>query len=267
MSRPALLIALVSCLTLLCANTAWAQGDQPPPPPPLGDTGDEPSGIDTDMAPPPPTTPTRVPAATALTKDPEQPVVRANGKNMGMFFKFGGFATMSATGPEIKTGSALITNEVGVKFVFSEKFMLPIFFGMGVAVTKLEGADESDTDWNMSLGAGVEYHFKIWRRISPFLGGIFKFGFSDPAGEAEKGKGLEFRVDLGPALGIEYYIADRISLTASYMFLIGIAWADSKHTKFEVGTKSSGTSSTSVSVGGTNIELGSGGNLMLTAYF
>ena len=268
MSRPTLFIALITCLTLLCANTALAQGDQPPPPPPLGDSGDEPTGIDTDTTPPPPATTTPLsPVNTAAPrKNAERPVVRANGKNMGMFFKFGGFATMSAVG-EAKTTNALITNEVGVKLVFSEKFMLPIFFGMGVAVTKLEGADESDTDWNMSLGVGVEYHFKIWRRISPFLGGIFKFGFSDPAGDAESGKGLEFRVDLGPALGIEYYIADRISLTASYMFLIGIAWADSKYTKFGIGTKSAGASSSSVSIGGANIELGSGGNLTLTAYF
>ncbi len=258
MSRPTLYIALITCLTLLCANTALAQGDQPPPPPPLGDTGDEPSGIDTDTTPPP--TPRRNIATgtpTAKAANPNAPVVRATGKNMGMFFKFGGFATMTATGDLIKTGNAVLTNEVGIKFVFSEKFMLPIFFGMGVGVTKKEGADESDTDWNMSLGAGVEYHFKIWRRISPFIGGVFKFGFSDPAGESN----LIFNVNLGPALGIEYYIADRISLTASYMFLIGIAWADSQYTHFGLGTKNS------VPAVGTSVDLSSGGKLTITAYF
>ena len=239
MSRPTLFVALVTCLTLLCANTAWAQGDQPPPPPPLGDTGDEPSGIDTDTTPPPtPRRPPALPTTRAKPANPEMPVVRATGKNMGMFFRFAGLGTMGVSG-ESNPAAAVLMNDVGIKFVFSETLMLPIFFGMGLNLnTPSEG--DSSSNWAMDLGAGIEYHFRIWRRFSPFLGGSLRFSFSDKTGEDN----MYFAMSLGPKLGIEYYIADRLSLSAAYMFMIQIAHqdgSDTSQTTFQMSTLSGGS--------------------------
>ena len=240
MSRPALLIALVTCFTLLCANTAWAQGDQPPPPPPLGDTGDEPSGIDTDTPSAPPMVAPRAPAAAPAavpTANKAMPAVRAKKGNMGMFFRFAGLGTMAVSG-ESSPSAAVLMNEVGIKIVFSETFMLPIFFGMGLNLnTPSEG--DSSSNWAMHLGAGMEYHFRIWRRFSPFLGGSLKFGFSDKTGEDN----MYFAMSMGPTLGIEYYIADRLSLAAQYLFMIQIAHQDSSSitvTTFQMSTLSGG---------------------------
>ncbi len=239
MSRPAILIALVTCLTLLCANTAWAQGDQPPPPPPLGDTGDEPSGIDTDTPTPPATPITRAPAApTAPAANTAMPVVRAKKGNMGMFFRFAGLGTMAVSG-ESNPAAAVLMNDIGIKFVFSETFMLPIFFGMGLNLnTPSEG--DSSSNWAMDLGAGMEYHFRMWRRFSPFMGGSLRFSFSDKTGEDN----MYFAMALGPKLGIEYYIADRLSLSAAYMFMLQIAHQDHASvstTTFQMSTLSGGS--------------------------
>ena len=254
MSRLALSMVLFASLMLAGANTALAQGDQPPPPPPLGDAGDEPSGIDTPASPttaPPP--PTAAPRAAAYKGDPEKPVVRATGKNMGIFACFGGLGTMTVSGATSPT-SAVLMNQVGVKFVFSEKFMLPVFFGMGIDLTT-PGEGESATNWSLEFGAGVEYHFRIWRRISPFVGGQIKFGFSDNADvpklkEQEK---LFFGLSFGPSFGIEYYIADRLSLTAAYLFLFQIGHQD--HDSDKVAKTTFGMSTLS------------GGSLTVTAYF
>ena len=262
MSRSMLSAMLTVAILLLATPAAWAQGDQPPPPPPLGDTGDEPgSGLDPEPTPATPTPPLpHVVKPAAPTQNPEQPVVRAKGKNMGMFFRFGGLATMSMTGSSSTTTGALITNEIGIKFVFSEKFILPIFFGFGLLVTSpaADGA-ESMTDWNLGLGVGAEYHFRIWRRISPFIGGLFKFGFTDQDGD----ENLIFGLALGPQLGVEYYIADRVSLTASYLFLIAVGFkdGDAGGTTFGMGTKDQSVGSV------TKTAVESGGNLTLTAYF
>jgi hypothetical protein len=75
----------------------------------------------------------------------------------------------------------------------------------------------------MALGGGFEYHFRIWRRISPFLGASLGLYFEDPSGE----NNLRFGVDLGPNLGVEYYIADRLSLSAQYLLAIQILNAQS----------------------------------------
>ena len=250
--------------TLLFADTAVAQmDDEPPPPPPLGDV-DEP--------PPPPRRAhsTRRNKSNrdkkATTTDDDSPVVRANGEegNMGLFFRFGGMATMTATGDseDGKNGgnTAAMNAQIGLKFVMSESIMVPLFFGMSLRSTSVavKNADDPDTTYNfsMDLGVGVEYHFRIWRRLSPFCGALLKLGFYEPTGEDNLG--IRFRV--GPTIGVEYYIADRVSLAVAYMLLLSVAaspvGADSTTTNFDMTTKD-----------GYEASAESGGDLTLTFYF
>jgi opacity protein-like surface antigen len=135
---------------------------------------------------------------------------------MGMYFRFGGLATLVHTNNARNVGT-LVFNQVGMKYVFSEKLMLPFWFGTGVRVDADGG---TSTNFGVDLGVGLEYHFRIWRRISPFFGGGLGFDVEKPSGE----NNARFGFGLGPVLGVEYYIADRLSLMAQYMFIIQIAY-------------------------------------------
>ena len=147
-------------------------------------------------------------------------MVRAMSGDIGMYFRFGGLAPLTHTNNQ-RTIGALVFNQIGVKFVFSEQLMLPVWFGTGIRVDNPSGS-EASSDWGIEMGVALEYHFRIWRRISPFVGGSFGLDFQDPSNDDNS----RFGMGLGPIAGIEYYIADRVSLTAMYMFLIQIALQD-----------------------------------------
>ncbi len=211
----------------LQAQTASAQVDDPPPPPPLGDV-DEPPPPPSDNYPPSRRTrrSSKRKAAAAAT-DSDSPVVRANGEegNMGLFFRFGGLATMTATGDQQKANATTLNTQLGLKFVMSESIMIPLFFGMGIAMNKTGADDSTSTGFSMDLGTGVEYHFRIWRRLSPFFGAIMKLGFYDALSSTSadpKADDLSIHFHIGPTIGVEYYIADRVSLAAAYMLMISL---------------------------------------------
>jgi hypothetical protein len=148
------------------------------------------------------------------------PVVRAEAGNMGMYFRFGGLATLTHSN-NTRTVGPLVFTQVGMKFVFSERLMLPVWFGTGLRVDSPDDDnpatnEESATNWGIDLGVGIEYHFRIWRRISPFVGGSFGFDIEDPTQDDN----VVLGVGLGPVLGVEYYIGDRVSVTGMYMFTI-----------------------------------------------
>lgn len=183
----------------------------PPAPPPAAD---------------PEPTPAPPPAAAAPAADPDSPVVRAEAKNMGMYFRFGGLANLTHSNNSRNVGP-LLFSQVGMKFVFSEKLMLPIWFGTGIRVDNPDDGipatnEDSATNWGIDLGVGIEYHFRIWRRISPFIGGQFGFNVQDPTQDDN----IQLGVGLGPVMGVEYYVADRVSVTAMYMFTIQIGYQD-----------------------------------------
>jgi len=209
----------------------------PPPGPPFGDTEA-----------PPATPPPRVrPAKAAAMPAADGPVVRAEAGNMGMYFRFGGLASLTHSNNSRTVsgtqGGSLVFSQVGVKFVFSERLMLPIWFGTGLRVdspdTDPPGSPEGPyNNWGIDLGVGLEYHFRIWRRLSPFIGGSFGFNVQDPTNSDNVTVG----VGLGPIMGMEYYIGDRVSLTAMYMFVIQIAFQDSANstTTFGMSTLAGG---------------------------
>ncbi len=251
----------------LVARPAAGQEDQPPitvPPAPA-----------TQPAPPPPPRPAPIahdreeprrppPFAAPAPAAPDLPVVRAVGGNMGMFFRFGGLANLFATGNSrnvVSTAAAdaLVVTQVGLKFVTSEHWMFPIYIGAGLRVVSSDvsspigpSTSTTRTDWGLDLGAGFEHHFRIWRRISPFVGLNLGLGFADPTGD----ENLLFGIGFGPSLGVEYYIGDRLSLTALYQMVLQVAYQQA----------SSGTTA-SASVTAFSFSTLAGGAMNLTYYF
>ena len=228
----ALLTLLTMLLVLSWGNLARAQEDQPPITPPPEDPPPitaPAQGQDTEPppAPAPRPRPYRRPARAAANPGGANPiagpVVRAEGGNIGMYFLFGGLAGLTHSNVERNIG-ALLFNRVGVKFAFSEKWMLPIWFGTGLRVDSVDAPGvDATTDWGIDLGVGFEYHFRIWRRISPFFGAGLGFDIQDQTGSDN----IRFGMGLGPTLGVEYYIGDRLSLSALYMFVIQLVYQDS----------------------------------------
>jgi hypothetical protein len=153
------------------------------------------------------------------------PVVRAAAGDLGIAFRFGGLATLDASGNSRAVGqSAVVLTQVGLKVVLNERWMLPLYFGTGVRVNSVSasaytGASATTTDAGLDIGAGVEHHFRIWRRISPFAGASIGLTYSNPSGSSNDIIGF----GAGAFLGIEYYIADRVSLAGQYMVAFQIA--------------------------------------------
>jgi len=262
-----------SILLVLCSlpAIASAQEDQPPITPPVG-----PAPTTQPAPPPPPPRPMPPPAMdreepkrplhllphhrphqTPPTTD-GSPVVRAAAGNMGLFFRFGGLANLFATGNSrtVAAGTsgteAVILTQVGMKFVLSERWLFPVYLGASIrALNPDQGTDR--TDVGIDFGGGFEHHFRIWRRISPFVGFNLGVGITEPNGEHNNTYGVLF----GPSLGVEYYIGDRVSLAALYQLVFNVAYQ-------EIQTSGSGPST---SVTGFLFQTLAGGSLYLTYYF
>jgi hypothetical protein len=160
----------------------------------------------------------------------DKKVVRALDGNWGMAFTFGGLATMTAGNRTDAVGGLLVT-QVSMRAVMSEKLIFPMFVGFGARVLKPDNTDAS-SDVGFRVGGGIEYHFRIWRRISPFVGGNIAISLAEPSGDSNWIFGLE----LMPTLGIEYYVFDRVSLIAQYFFAIQFQFTDNVFT-FTNGTQ------------------------------
>jgi hypothetical protein len=189
--------------------------------------------------------PTPSAAQELVHKPDDSPVVRAAKGDIGMFFRFGGLASMLAGGAATtQLTQAFLFSEAGVKFALTDRWMLPIFFGLGLNVDSVDGGGQSATDFGLVVGGGFEYHFRMWRRISPFFGATMALSFTNPRSPDR----FRFATSLGPELGIEFYWADRASLAAYYEVVISIARVQDTATQFAFQTAA-------------------GGGLMLTFYF
>jgi hypothetical protein len=238
-------------LLLFLAAPVLAQESEPMPPPAPEPEYDEP---ESPALPPPPEpaakpdpepAPAPAPAPAAAPADPTAPVVRVQGGEWGFSWVFGGLATLSTTGPTRSYPDPRVTlsvTEVAVRYALSEVWRIKFGAGTLLAVAKPDGGDAS-TNWGMALHGGFEYHFRIWRRISPFLGARMGFSMLDPSGEAN----WVFGIGLGPQIGIEYFIADRVSLAMLYQFMIEFQLSDPQF-NFIMATSA-------------------GGSLALTVYF
>ncbi len=161
------------------------------------------------------------PLAAQAEKNPDKPVVRAEPGNWGTTFSFGGLATLATAGDARTAGTIMggstVGVNVGMKYVSSETFHIPFYFGTTITGTKVTGTDLSAT-WGLGFGVGLQKYFRLWRRIAPFIDAYANINVSDPTGS----NNMTFTLGLSPGLGVEYYIGDKISLTARYMFNIGL---------------------------------------------
>lgn len=183
-------------------RTETAPAPAPAPPP-------------TPAAPPPVVT---APPANATSNPPDtRPVVRAGPGNWGMTFIFGGLSPISVAGlGDLPLANGLIFTEIGVRRVF-KRVVVPFSFGAGVT------RQQSTTGLKPAISAGVSASvavlkgFRVWRRIAPYYGGFLHTHYVDSAGPDN----WLVNLTIGPILGIEYYLGDRVSLYGQGIVGIG----------------------------------------------
>ena len=252
----------MSALGIMLALAVTAQTSGETPPVESSEPGapilSEPSPPEAPPAPPPKASPPpkaappakKAPPASEAPLDEEMPSVRADNGDYGLQFRFGGLASLAADGNarQISQGGTLLLTQIGLKKVYSEEWMMILSFGTAFQRLKADGIagfeSDASNDVGLDFGIGFEYHFRIWRRISPFVGGQLGLGYTNPTGDDNSVLGIGF----GPSLGVEYYVLDRVSLTAQYLLSFQIVRL------FGEGT-------------GTGFQTLSGGAMNLTFYF
>lgn len=182
-------------------------------------------------APPEPVAPAASPAAPAAapsepaTATPDasanppdtRPVVRPAPGNWGLVFIFGGLAPLSIAGlNDVPLTSNLIFTEIGIRRVF-RKVTMTFSFGAGVASTPRSGVTPVRTSAGVSGSIAVVRGFRVWRRIAPYAGGFVHSHYIDAAGPGN----WIVNVNVGPILGVEYFIADRVGLWGQGIIGVG----------------------------------------------
>lgn len=161
----------------------------------------------------------KAPASVEPTADDTSPVVRAQPGDYGLIFRFGGLGTLTANGARLFAGDdyndGLVVHQVGIKKVFTENLMVPFHFGVGFRDDDLDQPKEHIAV--IVANVGLEYHFRNWRRISPYFGAALGLSL-DASGESD----VQPSLSLGPILGIEYYVFDRVSLQAQFSAVVAI---------------------------------------------
>lgn len=140
-------------------------------------------------------------------------VERPSAKMWGMQFTFGGLAPMSIGGLSEQAANRLLVSELGFRRVLSERWTLPFSIGAGVFSHRAEGVDptsavDPENDVGLAASFGVQRYFRVWRRIAPYTGGRIALQYLEPDGRAN----WMVNVGIGPMIGVEYFVADRVSL-------------------------------------------------------
>jgi hypothetical protein len=172
------------------------------------------SGVASAQTPPPPPAPLTGGAGAS-------PVERPIGGDLGMSFVFGGLAPMSVAGMVSHTVNRLFFAEVGMRWMLSDRWTLPFSFGLGMFSHNPDGGN-SQNDLGVSFSVGFQRYFRVWRRIAPYFGAKFHMHYVDPSGD----RNYLVQIALGPTLGIEYFIGDRVSLQMEYVLLLGVNITD-----------------------------------------
>lgn len=159
------------------------------------------------------------PLARTRQRDDDGPVARFEPGQWGMQFTFGGLAPLTVAGLRDFGVNRLMFTELGFRRVLSDDWMIPFSIGAGVFHHNPEASgSESQNDVGLAASVGVQRYFRVWRRIAPYVGGRFRLDYSEPNGRANWRVGF----GLGPALGIEYFVGDRVSLSMQGEALVGI---------------------------------------------
>lgn len=149
--------------------------------------------------------------------DDDEPVERFQPGQWGMQFTFGGLAPMTIGGLRDFGVNRLLFTELGFRRVLGESWVMPFSVGAGVFHHNPDSGD-SQNDVGLAASFGLQRYFRVWRRIAPYAGGRMRFGYSEPNGRANWMVGF----GLGPVIGIEYFVRDRVSLSLQGDAQVGI---------------------------------------------
>lgn len=166
---------------------------------------------------PAPTAPAVAPEPAGPNPPDRPPVIRAAPGNWGMTFIFGGLGPLSLGGlGDQSLSDGLLFTEIGVRRVF-KKIVLPFSFGAGLTHRSRTATSRPEIAAGVSASIAVLRGFRVWRRIAPYYGGFLHMHYLDAPGPDN----WLFNITIGPILGIEYFIADRVSLYGQGILGIG----------------------------------------------
>jgi hypothetical protein len=148
---------------------------------------------------------------------PESPVETGKDGMWAMEFVFGGLGPLSIAGTDSHGVNRLLFSEIGFRRQF-KRVAIPFSVGAGVFHHNPEGSAGTQNDAGLSATVGIRVGFRPWRRIAPYWGGFLNFQYLDPTGD----NNWLVRLAVGPLIGIEYYIAHRVSLLLQGQVGVGI---------------------------------------------
>lgn len=209
---------------------------EPEQPTPTTDSAAESHAVSTRGEAEPPLVAVAPPPPTKVSPDDDDPsaVIRPHAGHWGMHFSFGGLAPMSIGGLNDVRAGRLMFTELGVRRAFDNGWALPFSAGVGW-VGHNPDEDEAQNDAGLSISIGVRKSFRVWRRIAPYTGGDVRVMYADPEGDDNRRVGLAF----GPNLGIEYFVADRVSLLLQGDLTLALTFAEQAVTT-DLATRVSG---------------------------
>ena len=145
-----------------------------------------------------------------------RPIQRAEPGDWAMQFTFGGLAPLSIGGISEYGVDRLLITELGFRRVF-ERVIIPFSVGAGVFHHNPDaGAKQNDA--GLAASVGVLVPFRVWRRIVPYAGPQLHLHYLDPTGD----NNWLVNFSIGPVLGTEVYVHDRISLLFQGVLTLGI---------------------------------------------
>jgi hypothetical protein len=234
----AVAIGLVVCLSSLAFGGVQPTLPEPTAAPadpvaePVPEPTPEPEPAPVLAAPPEPVTATDDESATRRDDDDDdddddderdgrgRKIERAKPGHWGMQFTFGGLAPLSIAGIRDHGVYRLLMTELGFRYV-ADKVIVPFSVGAGVFHhNPNQGSKQNDA--GLSASVGVLKPFRVWRRISPYFGGMFHLHYLDPTGD----NNWLFNVAVGPVIGTEFYVGDRVSLLFQGQLDVGINMLD-----------------------------------------
>jgi len=145
------------------------------------------------------------------------PVERFEAGMWGMQFTFGGLASLSIAGVDTHGVNRTLFPELGFRKVRSDEWSIPFSIGAGVFHHEPDGSS-AQNDLGIAGSVGAQRYFRVWRRIAPYAGGRFHLHYLDPTGTDN----WLVNIAVGPTLGIEYFVGDRVALTLEGDALVGI---------------------------------------------